>query len=87
MIEVSNLSKKLDGEVVLEEINLQVQDEEILVILGESGAGKSVFLKHLIGLLKPDQGSIKIDSLDITRLSEKELLRVRRNIGYLFHLF
>ena len=55
-----------------------------MVILGQSGAGKSVFLKHLIGLFKPDTGDVRINSVDITKLSEKELLRVRKNIGYLF---
>jgi len=52
--------------------------------LGESGTGKSVLLKHMIGLLKPDRGQIRIDGREITKLSEKELLEMRKGIGYLF---
>jgi len=84
MIKVRNISKAFDHQVVLSNINFDVQDEEIVVILGESGSGKSVFLKHLVGLLHPDQGSIEINGVDITKLSEKALLQFRRNIGYLF---
>lgn len=84
MIRISHLSKAFNGQVVLEDISLEIQKGEILVILGESGTGKSVLLKHMIGLLKPDQGEIYMDSQNITRLSEKELLKMRKNMGYLF---
>ena len=84
MIEISHLCKEMNGQTVLCDINLSKNEGEILVILGESGAGKSVLLKHMIGLLKPDSGSVTIDSVDITRLSETKLLNVRKNIGYLF---
>ncbi len=84
MIKVSHLYKQFEGQKVLEDINLEVEGGELLVILGESGSGKSVFLQHLIGLMKPDQGTIVIDGQDITKLSERELLRVRKNMGYLF---
>jgi phospholipid/cholesterol/gamma-HCH transport system ATP-binding protein len=84
MINVQNLSKRFNEQVVLKDIDLEIPEGQLLVILGESGSGKSVFLQHLIGLLKPDQGTIQIDEVDITQLSEKDLLKLRRNIGYLF---
>ncbi len=84
MIKVSGISKTLSEQVILNHVTLEIKGGEIMAILGESGAGKSVFLKHLIGLMRPDEGSVEIDSVDITKLSEKELLGVRKNIGYLF---
>ncbi len=84
MIKVSHLYKTLNDQPVLSDINLEVKEGEILVILGASGAGKSVFLKHLVGLLSPDEGSIEINAADITKLSENDLLKLRKNIGYLF---
>ena len=84
MIAVSHLTKRLSGQLVLEDINLSVAEGELLVILGESGAGKSVLLQHLIGLMKPDKGTITIDGQEITTLSEQQLLQVRKKIGYLF---
>lgn len=84
MIQVRHLHKSFNGQQVLEDINLQVKKGEILVILGESGTGKSVLLKHLIGLLKPDRGSVLIEARDITKMSERELLALRKDIGYLF---
>jgi len=84
MIRVEHLFKSFNGQVVLDDINLEVQKGEILAILGESGTGKSVLLKHMIGLLKPDSGHIFIDGKEITQLSEKELLTMRKGIGYLF---
>ncbi len=84
MIKVSHLYKWFQSQLVLEDINLDIKEGEILVILGGSGAGKSVLLKHLIGLFKPDKGQVEIRSKDITLLSERELLKIRKNIGYLF---
>ncbi|OGX26723.1 MAG: ABC transporter ATP-binding protein [Omnitrophica WOR_2 bacterium GWF2_38_59] len=84
MIKISGVSKSFNGQLVLDDISLEVKENEILVILGESGTGKSVLLKNMIGLLKPDEGSIFIDSEDITKLSEKALLKIRKGIGYLF---
>lgn len=84
MIKVSNLSKKLNGQVILDNISIEIKDGEILAILGASGAGKSVLLQHLIGLFKPDRGTIEIDRKEITSLSENALLGVRKKIGYLF---
>lgn len=84
MIRVSHLTKSFNGQKVLDDIDLEVRPGEILVILGESGTGKTVLLKHMIGLLKPDQGIVTIDSVDITNLSERKLLKIRERIGYLF---
>lgn len=84
MICIEHLFKSFNGQAVLDDINLQVEKGEIFVILGESGTGKSVLLKHMIGLLRPDRGQIWIDGKEITRLSEKELLEIRKGIGYLF---
>jgi len=84
MIKVTHLYKWFQSQLVLEDINLDINEGEILVILGGSGAGKSVLLKHLIGLFKPDKGQVEIRSKDITQLSERELLKIRKNIGYLF---
>ena len=84
MIKIRGLVKKFNEQVVLKDINLEIPDGEILVVLGQSGSGKSVFLQHLIGLLKPDQGTVEINGTDITRLTEKQLLGLRKNMGYLF---
>lgn len=84
MITVKNLYKELNDQVILSNINLTVEKGEIVAILGESGAGKSVLLQHLIGLHRPTRGTIEINTIDITKLSEKELLRLRKNMGYLF---
>ncbi|HNV24049.1 MAG TPA: ATP-binding cassette domain-containing protein [Candidatus Omnitrophota bacterium] len=84
MIHVSHLVKTIQGQMILDDISFDVARAEILVVLGESGAGKSVLLKHLIGLLKPDKGVIEIEGRDITKLPEEELLRQRQQMGYLF---
>lgn len=84
MISVEHLSKSFDEQKVLEDISFEVREGEILIILGESGEGKSVLLQHLIGLLKPDQGSVKILGREITNLSEREMLTLRKKVGYLF---
>jgi len=84
MICIEHLFKSFSDQVVLDDINFEVKKGEILAILGESGTGKSVLLKHMMGLLKPDSGQIRIDGKEITRLSEKKLLEMRKSIGYLF---
>src|SRR3990167_2334509 len=80
MIRVEQVSKSFGDQVVLDDISLEVRQGEILVILGESGTGKSVLLKHMIGLLKPDKGRILIGEQEITRLPERDLLKIRKNI-------
>lgn len=84
MIQVRKLSKSFNGQIILNEVSLDIPEGELVVILGESGSGKSVLLKHMIGLLRPDDGSIMIDGEDLTRQSERQLLKIRRQIGYLF---
>ncbi len=84
MIRVEQLYKSFHGQQILENIDFCVPEGEILVILGESGSGKSVLLKHLIGILKPDKGVIKINGRNIVPLAEKDLLKIRKGIGYLF---
>ncbi len=84
MITVRGLSKSFNGQKALDAVDLDVATGEIVAVLGPSGTGKSVLLLHLIGLMGPDAGDIRVDGVDITRLSERELLKFRRNVGYLF---
>lgn len=84
MIETRNLRKQFGDAVVLASVDIAVEDGKTLVVLGRSGSGKSVILKHLIGLMKPDSGQIIVDGEDITGLAERELTAVRRKVGMLF---
>ena len=84
MIQVKELFKTFGMQPVLKGINFTIKPGEILVILGESGSGKSVLLQHLIGLLQPDRGKVEIDGKDLTTLRENELLEIRKDMGYLF---
>ncbi|MBF0489734.1 MAG: ATP-binding cassette domain-containing protein [Candidatus Omnitrophica bacterium] len=84
MIKVEHLSKTLGEQKVLDDISFQVASGEIVAFLGPSGTGKTVLLKHLIGLLKPDCGSVMIDGKDITQISQKKQLEMRKDFGYLF---
>jgi len=84
MIEVRGLRKSFGPSQVLDGVDLRIEKGESVVIIGRSGGGKSVLLKHLIGLLQPDAGDVLIEGSDIARMSERELLRVRRKFGMLF---
>ncbi|MFB3895687.1 MAG: ABC transporter ATP-binding protein [bacterium] len=84
MIELKNIYKKLGKKEVLRGVDLQINAEETMVIIGGSGEGKSVILKHMIGLMKPDQGEVFIDNENITQLTHTELNRVRSKFGMLF---
>ncbi len=84
MIKIENLNKSFGEEKVLTDIDLTIPEGKITVILGRSGAGKSVLLKHIIGLIKPDSGKIYVDGREITGLSEKELNETREHFGMLF---
>jgi len=84
MIEIINLSKSFDGKIVLDNLNLKINKGETTVIIGRSGCGKSVLLKLIIGLLKPDYGEIIVDGKDIVRLKGKELDSIRMKFGMLF---
>jgi phospholipid/cholesterol/gamma-HCH transport system ATP-binding protein len=84
MIAVRGLVKQIGRQAILRGINLTVEKGETLVIIGRSGGGKSVLLKHLIGLLQPDSGEIWIDGENIIGLSERKLAPIRRKVGILF---
>ena len=83
-IEFRDVHKRLGRQHILRGLNLCVYPGESLVILGRSGGGKSVLLKHLIGLIRPDSGEIFVDGEDITKLSERQLIAVRRKISMVF---
>ncbi len=85
MVEVKNLKLAFNGKNILDGVNLTVREGEVLSIIGISGTGKSVLLKNIIGLLKPDEGIILIDGLEITQMSEWELNRyVRTKMNMVF---
>jgi len=84
MIEIIDLHKSFNGQKVLNGVNLKIAEKEVVTIMGMSGCGKSVLIKHIIGLLMPDRGSISIEGVDITRLDTKELDKIRERLGVLF---
>jgi phospholipid/cholesterol/gamma-HCH transport system ATP-binding protein len=84
MIEVCDLKKEFGGHAVLEGVNFRIETGESVAIIGRSGSGKSVLLKHLIGLLRPDSGAVLIDGENIVAMDERQLLRVRRKFGMVF---
>ena len=84
MIEFRGLYKRFGSQEVLRGVDLTVREGETLVLLGPSGTGKSVLLKHAIGLLEPDAGDVVVDGLSISRATPEQLLRVRRKVGYVF---
>ncbi|MDD5436628.1 MAG: ABC transporter ATP-binding protein [Candidatus Omnitrophica bacterium] len=84
MIEIINLCKSFDGHKVLDNLNLTINSGETTVIIGRSGCGKSVLLKHIIGLMRPDCGQVIIDGRDVTKMDEKELSALRLKFGMLF---
>lgn len=84
MIEIKDLKKRFGKNEVLRGVNLEIEEGKTTVIIGASGCGKSVLLKHIVGLLKPEQGSILIDGEDITKMTEKEIYAIRKKFGFLF---
>jgi phospholipid/cholesterol/gamma-HCH transport system ATP-binding protein len=84
MIEIINLHKSFGSNNVLRGVNLIIKEGESLAIIGRSGCGKSVLLKHIVGLLSPDEGYIKFEGKIINDLERKELYEVRRKFGFLF---
>jgi phospholipid/cholesterol/gamma-HCH transport system ATP-binding protein len=84
VIEFRDLAKGFDGKPVLTGLSLEVKDGETMVILGYSGTGKSVALKHVVGLLEPDAGDVLVDGRAVSRLGRKDLMALRREIGYVF---
>ncbi|MCE5193977.1 MAG: ABC transporter ATP-binding protein [Nitrospiraceae bacterium] len=86
MIEIRDLHKTFGKNHVLRGTNLKVEKGESMVVIGGSGSGKSVLIKHIIGTLKPDSGSILIDGVDIAGLNDNELNEVRKRFGMLFQM-
>jgi phospholipid/cholesterol/gamma-HCH transport system ATP-binding protein len=84
MILLRDVHKRFGSQVVLDGVNLDVQEGETLALLGPSGTGKSVLLKHIIGLIHPDSGIVMVDDEDVGRLRRKELAALRSRIGYVF---
>ena len=84
MIEIIDLHKSFGSNKVLRGVNLIIKEGESLAIIGRSGCGKSVLLKHIVGLLSPDEGYIKFEGKIINNLERKELYEVRRKFGFLF---
>jgi ABC-type lipoprotein export system ATPase subunit len=84
MIEVRELQKSFGAQKVLDGVSFRIENGESVVIIGRSGGGKSVLLKHLIGLIQPDAGEVLIDGENIGPLNERQLLRVRRKFGMVF---
>ena len=84
MIEIIELTKTFKGQTVLDKLCLSLPQGKITVIIGPTGTGKSVLLKHILGLIKPDSGQILIDGRDISTLDESQLNEVRKNFGVCF---
>lgn len=84
MIRFDNLHKAFGSNEVLRGFSLDVHEGETMVIIGYSGSGKSVAIKHIVGLLDPDDGSVHVDGLDVASLSRRDLYKLRAQIGYVF---
>ena len=84
MIKIVNLHKSFGLNKVLQGVNIEIEKGETLVIIGQSGSGKSVLIKHMIGIIKPDEGEIFVDGMEITSLKEDKLHQISRKFGMLF---
>jgi len=84
MIEIKGLTKSFNTHKVLDNLNLTIEKGSTCVIIGRSGCGKSVLLKHIVSILKPDSGKVFVNGLDLTKLNEKELDKLRLKIGLVF---
>lgn len=84
IVEVTHLKKSFGDRVILKDVNLDVYDRENLVVLGRSGTGKSVLIKCMVGLLKPDAGDIHVLDFDVPSLSEAKLNELRLQVGFSF---
>ena len=84
MIKIRNIYRTFGQKQVLKGVTLTVNKGENYLLIGRSGAGKTVLLKNILGLLRPDSGTIAIDSVDITQLTKKKLERVRLQFGLVF---
>ena len=84
LIEFKNVTKCFGNRTVLNHVNLQIYEGQVTTIIGLSGSGKSVLLKHIIGLMRPDSGQVLVDGVDMTKLNDKELNEIRKKFGMLF---
>jgi phospholipid/cholesterol/gamma-HCH transport system ATP-binding protein len=84
MIELSNIHKSFGEKKVLRGISFVVEEGQTTCIIGKSGCGKSVLLKHIVGLLQPDIGSVTLNGANISSLTQKELFAIRRTVGFVF---
>ena len=84
MIELRDVHKTLNGRPILRGLSLSVPTGSTYVLMGRSGTGKSVTLKHVIGIFKPDRGTVRVDAQDVPDLDRRGLMKLRLNIGYLF---
>jgi phospholipid/cholesterol/gamma-HCH transport system ATP-binding protein len=84
MIRIVDLKKDFDDLKVLKGVNLTINRGETVVVMGRSGCGKSVLLRHIIGLMRPDSGKVFVDGIDVTELEEDELYELRKRFGMLF---
>lgn len=84
MISIKNLYKSFGPKKVLNGVNLTIQTGSTMCIIGKSGCGKSVLLKHIVRILEPDQGEVTVDGLNISTLNQSQLFGLRRKIGYVF---
>jgi phospholipid/cholesterol/gamma-HCH transport system ATP-binding protein len=84
MIALHGVHKRFGEQVVLDGVDFTVQEGETVALMGPSGTGKSVLLKHINGLIRPDAGRIVVDDLEVNRLTRDELTELRKTIGYVF---
>lgn len=83
-IKVVGLEKAFGKNRVLRGVDLEINEGETITIMGGSGTGKSVLIKHMVGLMKPDKGRLYVDGKEITSMNEDQLFQVQRQFGYLF---
>lgn len=86
VIELRRVSKSFGRQRVLDDIDLKIERGQTTVIIGRSGTGKSVLLKHIVGLLRPDRGEVHFEGTRVDRLSERQWVPIRRQIGFVFQL-
>jgi phospholipid/cholesterol/gamma-HCH transport system ATP-binding protein len=84
VIEIEGVSKAFSGKVVLAGVDLVIKEGESLVIMGPSGTGKSVLLKHIVGLIDPDEGDVRVDGVSVPTANQKAILEIRSKISYVF---
>jgi len=86
LIDLKHVSKSFGPLVVLSELDLSIEAGKSLVVIGASGTGKSVLLKHIVGLLKPDHGEVWFDGVRVDQVPERQLMQLRQRFGFLFQL-